>query len=858
LSESSASWPRIARLFDELLDLEPAQRSERLGALRREDAELGAELERLLAADVQPGGLIDRGLEVVLAVSGVDASGGHSSGEEGEDLSGRLAGAYRLGDKIGSGGMGTVYAAVRADGLYEQRVAVKVLTAVGSPVLLRRFARERAILATMEHPHIARLLDAGAIADRPYLVMELVEGESLVAHCDRRRTDLPGRLRLFSQVCVAVAFAHRRLVVHRDLKPSNVLVGADGEVKLLDFGIASLVDPEGAGAATMTSTRRAFTPAYAAPEQVFGQPVTTATDVYALGALLHELLVGQPPEPAWQSRQTTGTYLTATLAGLAAEEAGAIAAARGLERRGLARWLRGDLEAITAIALRLEPERRYGSVDALAEDVERYLAGQPVAARGQDRVYRARLFVRRHRGALAASALALVALVGGLWAALAQAREARSEALRASALRRFLTMELKRELMMHSPQGPDGPTLGYLFDHGLPTVDRDLAQDPEVVAEVYTFAGETYRMIGARARAVAALRGALVRKRALYAEGDPRLRLARFDLAHALMESGQLAEAGPVLEGLERATRGEKSEERYALVRILGEERRLVGDLAGAEAAQREALALQLRLDLRRTPQGLEQLRRLATVLYLEGKYGESERLLGEMVTLGNAVAKLEVPITWSRRAYARHRMGDLQGAQQAYRHALDGLAKQGGTEDAKWAIGYASCGSGLLLAEIGNGDAARAMLGKPEVAAADPDQPWVQGFGDPGIPCPALAAWARDDLAGFASALVASRGALRASTQADRDLLRAELLLSRGRAAEALPLCNAAVLARDASTELQPWRRAEAHLLRGVTLCRLGRRAEGLPVVARSAAALRGTLPRHRYLQLAQDALPR
>ena len=864
MSDPAASWPRISRLFDELLELEPAQRSERLDALRLESAELGAELERLLAADAQPGGMLDRDLAAALAAGAGARSGGDQSAADlsdvdtfdGEDLSGRLAGAYRLGDRIGSGGMGTVYTAVRADGLYEQRVAVKVLTAVGSPELLRRFARERTILAGMEHPHIARLLDAGALDDRPYLVMELVEGESLVAHCDQRWADLATRLRLFSQVCAAVAFAHRRLVVHRDLKPSNVLVGAGGEVKLLDFGIASLLDPEGAGEAAMTSTRRVFTPAYAAPEQVFGQPITTATDVYALGALLHELLVGYPPEPPWQSPQATGAHLTATLAGLAEEEAAAVAAARGLERRGLARRLRGDLEAIAATALRLEPERRYTSVDALAEDVESYLAGRPVAVRRQDRVYRTRLFVRRHRASIAASALALAGLVAGLWVAVAQAREARSEALRAGALRRFLALELKRELHDQVPTGPDGPTLGYMLDHGLRDVDRNLAREPEVAAEVFSIAGETYRMINASERAVAALRGALVRKRALYTERDPRLKQARLDLAHALIESGETAEAGPLLEALEHETRGEVGEERYYIVRILGEQRRRVGDLAGAEAAHREALVVQRRLGRQDSAEGVNQLTRLATVLYLEGRYRESERLLGEVVAQAPAVAKEQVPIAWSRRAYARHRMGDLEGAKLAYRHALEGFAEQRPMEAAEWAVAYASCGSGLLLAEIGDGEAARAMLTRPEVAAADPEHRWTKGLGDPGIPCPALAPWARGDLDGFERALAASKGAQRASTRPDRDLLRAEMLLERGRAAEALPLCNAAVLARDANTDLQPWRRAEAHLLRGVTLCRLGRRAEGLPEVSRYAAALRGRLPRHRFLPLAEDAL--
>jgi eukaryotic-like serine/threonine-protein kinase len=857
---SSADWQRVARLFDELSELAPAERSERLRAVREEEsAEVTAELESLLAADSQPGGALDDDLGAVLPTRS-----GEPRGAE-ENLSGRLAGAYRLGQRIGSGGMGTVYAAVRADGLYEQRVAVKVLSAMGSPELLRRFARERVILAGLEHPHIARLLDAGALEQRPYLVMELVEGESLVAHCDRRHADVGSRLRLFLQVCAAVAFAHRRLVVHRDLKPANVLVGAAGEVKLLDFGIASLLDAEGTGAATMTTTR-AFTPAYAAPEQVLGQAVTTATDVYALGALLHELLVGRPPEPVWQSPREATIQLTATLSGLPPAEAATIAAARAVERRVLARQLRGDLEAIVATALRREPERRYGSAEALAADVERHLAGLPVAARGQDRSYRARLFARRHRGSLAASVLALLALVGGLWVALAQASEARSEARRASALRRFLVQELGREQREQVAIGPDGPTLGYLLDHGLLDVDRSFAGEPEIAAEVFSIAGDTYRMLAANERAVTALRGALARKRSLYAEGDRRLDTARFDLANALVAAGRIAEAGTLLEPLEGATRGEHDDARSSLLGLLGEQRRRAGDLAGAERATREAVAIQHRLGGGRTAEGANQLMRLAAALYLQGKYRESERLLGEVVTRGHALAKAQARVPGRRGArwgaplgrtflaFAQHRAGDLEGAQHNYRHAADGFAE---LRPPSWAVGHATCGHGLALAEVGDAAAARDLLGRPEVAAADPDHPMARGFGDPGIPCPALAAWARDDLSGFERALAASKVALRSSTRPDRELLRAEMLLARGRAAEALPLCDAAVRSRDASAELQPWRRAEAHLLRGLARCRLGRRAEGLPEVARSADVLRARLPRHRYLRLA-DTLSR
>ena len=601
-------------------------------------------------------------------------------------------------------------------------------------------------------------------------------------------------------------------------------MNAGGEVKLLDFGIASLLDAERTGettVASVTTIHRAFTPAYAAPEQIFGQPVTTATDVYALGALLHELLVGRPPESAW------------------------------LERRALDRELRGDLEAIVATALRREPEQRYGSAEALAADVERHLAGLPVAARGQDRAYRARLFARRHRGSLAASAVAVLGLVGGLWLALQQAREARSEALRASAMRRFLVLELKRELLEEVPMGTDGPTLGYMLDHGLRAVDQNLAKEPEAAAEIFSIAGETFRMISAHDRAAAAFRGALARKSALYAADDLRLRRARFDLAHALLEAGDVGEAGSLLEALERESLGQVDVERFDFLRVLGEQRRQAGNLDGAETANTEALALLVRLGRQRSGTGLDQLHRLAAVLYLAGKYRQSERLLGEAATLAEAMSSSHAPISWLRRAFARQRTGDLEGAQEAYRRVRELFALEPAGPASEWALGYVSCGEGLLSAERGDAEAARDLLTAPEVVASGADHAWTRGFGDPGIPCPALAAWARDDLAAVEQALGASEAASRPAALPDRDLLLAEMLLERGRGAEALALCDAAVRARDASSELQAWRRAEAHVLRGLTLHQVGRQAEGLREITLHAGVLGASVPRHRFLQL-------
>ena len=833
-------WPRLARLFDELVTLDPGSRERRLEALRGEDAELAAHLAGLLAVDALPGGLLDRGLASVLAGTG-------ERDDREEDLCGQLAGAYRLTESIGGGGMGTVYAAERADGLYHHRVAVKVLASAGSPELLRRFDRERAILAALEHPHIARLLDAGSLGsptegERPYLVMELVEGVDLATHCDRLRADLATRLQLFLDVCAAVGHAHRLLVVHRDLKPSNVMVSADGEVKLLDFGVAALFDREGPAQATTTLARRAFTPAYAAPEQVLGEPVSTATDVYALGALLHELLVGRPPRPALSSHQSAASPLTATLAALSPAEASEAAAHRALAgARQLARELRGDLAAIVAVALRPQPAERYRSVQELADDVERHLAGQPVAARGDDRAYRARRFVRRHRLGLAASALALTGLVAGLLVAVVQAREARSEARRARALRQFLLNELKREPV--ASQDPGGPRLGSLFARGLPDVDREFADQPEVAAEIFSIAAKTFFMIGDHPRAIAAFRGAMERWRALYGESDPRVASARGDIAHVLLERGDLTAAQPLFEELSAPDSPLPAEERSDMLSYLGRLHVLRGNLAAAERARRQLLAAAV--DLRDQGKALE---RLAAVLYLRGRVRESERLLGESLALRPPWTALATS-HWRRRADALHRMGALGAARQAYSHAETANA----TSADPW-TSATGCGQELLLIEEGDATAARALLAGKDLPLADLESQGGLEYREAGVPCVSLHAWLAGDLPALQRSFTRPTpptSPISALDRADRDLLLAELLLSHGRAAEALPLCDAVVRTRDANADLLPWRRAEAHLLRGLVLSRLGRLGEGRPEIARSAPVLATALPRHRFLRL-------
>jgi non-specific serine/threonine protein kinase/serine/threonine-protein kinase len=356
---------------------------------------------------------------------------------------GQRLGAYELIREIGRGGMGTVYLARRADEEFEKEVAIKLLKrGTDTDEVLRRFRAERQILARLEHPNIARLLDAGTSDDGlPYFVMEYVVGETITDFCSANNLGIRGRLQLFLKVCAPIQFAHQNLVVHRDLKPANILISAEGEPKLLDFGIAKLLDPTDAPATVTALDGQRLTPAYASPEQVRGEPITTVSDVYSLGALLYELLAGTPPHRFATPHPSPTELLRVVAEQEPLRPSAAIAKGEnskfGPSRTGHrdSKFLKGDLDNILLQALRKEPGRRYPGVNAFAEDIRRYLGNFPVRARSDTLRYRTSKFVRRNRVGVAAAMLVLLALLGGLSVAAWQARRARVGEARA--LERF-------------------------------------------------------------------------------------------------------------------------------------------------------------------------------------------------------------------------------------------------------------------------------------------------------------------------------------------------------------------------------------------------------------------------------------
>ena len=429
-------WQQVSEAMDRALHLPTTQRPDYFAQLARSDPELHREVESLLASHQEAGAEF-------LESHAVQAAVGEDEADLQQQLLGRRLGAYQIVEQIGVGGMGEVYRAVRADDQYRKQVALKVVCGgQDSAFVISRFKNERQILASLDHPNVARLLDGGSTEDgAPYFVMELIEGEHIDRYCDHRRLSLGDRLRLFLEVCSAVQFAHQRLIIHRDLKPSNILVTADGATKLLDFGIAKILDPGGATAnfETTLTQIRALTPSYASPEQIKGETITTASDVYSLGVILYELLTGHHPyrmagdtlEQVAQAvcevepkRPSSVVRAARPGSGEASEPPAASSVLTDREAEKLRKRLRGDLDNIVLMALRKEPRRRYGSVELFAQDIRRHLENLPVSARNDTLVYRISKFAKRHRVGIVAACIVIVALALGMAMTLQQKRRA--------------------------------------------------------------------------------------------------------------------------------------------------------------------------------------------------------------------------------------------------------------------------------------------------------------------------------------------------------------------------------------------------------------------------------------------------
>ena len=624
--------PRWEELFDELADLPAGRRKERLAEVETEDPALAARLARMLAADEDTADFLAKPVAVLAEVGEEE----EEATEEPSLPAGSRVGSWTLLGLLGRGGMGEVYLAERDEGTFRQRAALKLIKpGMDSQAIVRRFVRERQILSRLEHPGIARLLDGGSAGDgRPFFVLERVEGAPITEYCRGnngrdRKLGLEGRLRLMQDVCAAVDSAHRSLVVHRDLKPANILVTADGAVKLLDFGIAKLLARGDTEETALTQhDARVLTPAYAAPEQILGEPVTTATDVYALGVLLYELVTGALPHA--RERRSLDA-----MAGALERET--VERPSSLLRRAdprLARRASGDLDLIVLTALHRDPARRYSSAAALADDLDAFLSDRPIRARPDTRRYRLRKFVGRHRLPVVAAALGLAALLAGLGLALwqadtarAAARRADAEARRAERVKSFLLSVFRQT----DPSQATGAAVSAreLLERGTQRIDVELAGEPATQAEVLDAVARIELNLGlidpalAHARRALSLREVLrPRPRARIAES--RVLLGSAQLAHGDMQGAPETLKRALAETL--ATHDAGSLEVAQARRSLANSYHRPEDLGRASILLRQALSTLRRRLGENHPETAETLSELGVALEQVQRYPEAER----------------------------------------------------------------------------------------------------------------------------------------------------------------------------------------------------------------------------------------
>ncbi len=568
-------WQEIESLLDAALECESTERAALLNCACEADDDLRLEVESLLAHHAPSESFIETPAFMLAAELLADDQA------EGPRFENRQFGAYRIIRELGHGGMGAVFLAERADGEFQQNVALKIIRqSVADKELEKRFRRERQILATLNHPNIARLLDGGVGKQgEPFLVMDYVEGEPLLDFAEDRRLDIEGRLRLLLKICDAVSFAHRNLIIHSDIKPSNILVTKGAEPKLLDFGLAKVLEPlavtDGlsdyptatANGSDVTQTAfRAFTPAYASPEQIRGQNVTTASDVYSLGVVAYELLTGMRPfsfeGKSLEQIINSVTALAPSLPSQAVRRLDVVRARRAgeIEKKKEALQLKGDIDNIILMALHKEPERRYKSIEAFAEDIERFLKGRPITARPNTLRYRAGKFIKRNKLGVMAASVIVLSLIAGIGATVWQARNASKQARLAAAERDHVRLEADKSarinaflqsIMLTASPNWNSPgfgkssevTLMEAIEEAARRMETEFVNQPEALATTHHSLGLIYLFRGHYDEGESHLRAAYETSLRLYGEEHPESLQDARDLAALLMLKGEYAES---------------------------------------------------------------------------------------------------------------------------------------------------------------------------------------------------------------------------------------------------------------------------------------------------------------------------
>ncbi len=842
------TWERIQALFQAATALAPEAQAAYLAEACPEDAEIRAEVLGLLAADRDSGGR-------PFLSQAVDDARASLSAEAGTARIGEQVGPYRLVRELGQGGMGTVYLAERVDGEYSTRVAIKFVRGIlAAPELARRLRVERQVLADLTHPNIAWLLDGGHTEDgTPYLVMEYVDGVAVDQWCEEQGLDLSERLALFRQICLAVQHAHQALIVHRDLKPSNILVTADGTPKLLDFGIAKLITAPDAGE---TGTLRAMTPAYAAPEQVRGERISVATDVYALGGLLYRLLADRT------AIELSGVSMGEMERRITESEPpppSSVATGAAVAWR---RTLRGDLDTIILKALRKEPARRYASVEQLTDDLDRYASGRPVRARPATWRYRGGKFLQRNRAAVLAAGAVLL-LTTGYTVQLGRERDrARLEAAKAGQVAAFLQNLF--EVSDPSQSRTETITARELLDRGAARIAGELQQQPEVQATMMETISRVYHSLGYYQPALDQAAGALaIRRRS----GKATEELADAETAYgaALEGLGQMDSAvAHHREALriERVLhRGNHEHLVMALATLGANLKDGSAHLSEAETVFREALAMREALG----PNGgsLAMLSDgLASSIGWQGRYAEAEPWFRQAVTLVRA----RVPVDSAVLSIALHNlalnlrsMGRIDEAIELERQALAvGVGFYGPNHPYS-----GSTRNGLAMALRDRGDLAEAEALFRVSLAADSARLGLkhQTVGsDYGLLGTTLLAQGKLDEAEYAlrRALAIRRAALGSDHPYVAISINelAGLYLARGKLAEAESRYREALRLRRA--QQPPHYPYIAYSLVGLarTLITEGRAAEAKPLLVEADSIRGATLPEGHRLRLEVDSL--
>jgi len=890
----------VEALFEKALDLAPAERTAFLNAIRARDPALYQELASLLEALEDDPGFFDR-----LSDTFVSPIISHF---DGEPPAPDHVGAYRIVREVGRGGMSTVYLAERADGQFEQQVALKLVRAgLDQAARLQHLVIERQILASLNHPNIARLYDGGVTPDgRPYLVMEYVEGESIDRYCDARCLSLADRLRLFQVVIEAVQYAHRNLIVHRDLKPSNVLVvepasgqPRQGHVRLLDFGIAKLLEADG-DATPPSSTQtgaRWLTPEYAAPEQIRGERITTATDVYQLGVMLYRLLTGHRPYRV----STTSTYEieravceeeptrpSTIVAKVEERRQGeamvritpeAVSQTRATALNTLRRTLSGDLDAILLKALRKEPEQRYVTAEAFAEDIQRYLEGRPVRARRGTWGYHARKYVQRNAWRVGAAAVIVLLLLGYAATVTVQRRqvaEERDRAQREADKAEEMTSFLMDLFEISDPDEAQGETVTAreMLDNGARRIQQELDEQPEVQALMMNTIGQVYEKLGLYDDALILLDTSLALRRrlfspphadiagGLYALAEGHASLGDYDQAETHLREAiamwrrlpdneeQLAESLVFLALLHKVrSRYAAADSLYheALAiqhRVLGDEHPDIaatlnnlaasqsdqGRYAAADSLYRTALAMQRKLLGDHHSHLAATLNNLAFLREAQGRYPEADSLYQESLAIHMRLLGEDHPTVariMNNLGRLRSVQGDYAAAERLLRQAMILKEHRLGPEHLSLAASYFALAD--LMYHTGNVAAAESLYRQTLTIERK-----VYGNENPEIATDltrlASVLHARGNRDEADSLFAQALGIARRTLPADHPRLATTLLgygrlrLDEERAHEAEALLQEALTIREAAYAAADWRRAEAQAALGACYTALGR----------------------------------